>query len=64
VGASGGWCNVTVDGAARGATPVAGIELPAGPHRVSCVTSDGKTQTASVNVSADGTTRYRFTIAP
>ncbi|HEX7664433.1 MAG TPA: serine/threonine-protein kinase, partial [Polyangiaceae bacterium] len=34
VGASGGWCNVTVDGAAKGATPVAGLDLPAGPHKV------------------------------
>jgi serine/threonine-protein kinase len=64
VGAAGGWCNVTVDGAARGATPVAGIELGSGPHRITCATSDGKTQVATVTVTADATTRYRFTIAP
>jgi hypothetical protein len=63
VGAAGGWCNVTVDGAVRGATPVAGIELPSGPHRVSCASPDGKTQIATVNVAVDATTRYRFTIA-
>lgn len=62
VGASGGWCNVTVDGAARGATPVAGVELPAGSHRVTCTTAEGKTQTATVNVPADGTARYKFTL--
>jgi serine/threonine-protein kinase len=62
VGASGGWCNVTVDGAARGATPVAGIELGAGAHRVTCTTAEGKTQTATVNVPADGTARYKFTL--
>jgi serine/threonine-protein kinase len=62
VGASGGWCNVTVDGTARGATPVAGVELSAGPHRVTCTTADGKTQTASVTVPADGTARYKFTL--
>ena len=62
VGASGGWCNVTVDGAARGATPVAGVELSAGTHRVTCTTADGKSQAASVVVPADGTARYKFTL--
>ena len=63
VGASGGWCNVTVDGVARGATPIAGIDVSAGPHRVMCATADGKSQTAMVSVAADGTTRYRFALA-
>jgi serine/threonine-protein kinase len=62
VGAAGGWCNVTVDGVARGATPVAGIDVSAGPHRLACATSDGKSQSATVTVTADGTTRYRFTL--
>jgi serine/threonine protein kinase len=62
VGASGGWCNVTVDGVARGATPVAGIDLSAGPHRVTCALSDGKVQVATVVVPADATTRYRFAL--
>ena len=62
VGAAGGWCNVTVDGAARGATPVAGLELSAGTHRVTCTTSDGKVQSATVTVPADGTARYKFTL--
>ena len=62
VGASGGWCNVSVDGAARGATPVAGLELPAGIHKVTCTTPDGKTLQASVTVPADGTARYKFAL--
>ena len=62
VGAANGWCNVTVDGAARGATPVAGVELSAGPHRVTCTTAEGKAQSATVVVPADGTARYRFTL--
>jgi serine/threonine-protein kinase len=62
VGASGGWCNVSVDGVTRGATPVAGVELPAGAHRVTCTTAEGKTQTATVNVPADGTARYKFSL--
>ena len=62
VGASGGWCNVTVDGAARGATPVAGLELPAGPHKISCTTPDGKVRDATVTVPAGDTARYKFTL--
>jgi eukaryotic-like serine/threonine-protein kinase len=62
VGATGGWCNVTVDGAAKGATPVAGIELSAGPHRVTCTSPEKGTMTATVVVPADGTARYRFTL--
>ncbi len=62
VGASGGWCNVSVDGTPRGATPVAGLDLPAGPHRVTCVTGEGKTQTATITVTADATARYKFTL--
>ena len=62
VGASGGWCNVTVDGAPRGATPVAGVELSAGAHRVTCTTAEGKTQSATVTVPVDGTARYKFSL--
>lgn len=63
VGASNGWCNVAVDGTPRGATPVAGIELPAGVHKVTCTTADGKTMNASVTVQGDGAvTRYKFAL--
>ncbi len=62
VGAAGGWCNVTVDGAARGATPVAGLELPAGPHKITCTTPDGKVRDATVTVSVGDTARYKFTL--
>ncbi len=62
VATSSGWCNVSIDGAAKGATPVAGIELPAGPHKVTCTTAEGKVQSATVNVPADGTARYRFNL--
>ena len=62
VGASGGWCNVTVDGTARGATPVAGLELAAGTHRVTCTTAEGKAQSATVTVPVDGTARFKFTL--
>ena len=63
VGASGGWCNVSVDGVPRGATPVAGIELSAGPHRVTCTPGDGKpAQTATVVVPANDTARQKFSL--
>jgi eukaryotic-like serine/threonine-protein kinase len=62
VGASGGWCNVTVDGKGQGATPVAGVDLSAGSHKVTCTTPDGKVQTANVNVAPNDTTRYRFSL--
>jgi serine/threonine-protein kinase len=62
VGASGGWCNVSVDGAGKGPTPLAGIELASGPHRVTCTTGEGKTQSTMVNVPIDGTARYKFTL--
>ena len=62
VGASGGWCNVTIDGSPRGATPVAGIEVAAGPHRVTCSPPEKPPLTATVVVPADGTARYRFTL--
>jgi len=62
VGASGGWCNVIVDGAPRGATPVAGLELSAGPHKVTCTTPDGKVHNATVTVSTGDTARYKFSL--
>ena len=62
VGASGGWCNVSVDGVARGATPVAMGQITAGAHRLACTTPEGKTMTASVSVVPDSTTRYKFSI--
>jgi eukaryotic-like serine/threonine-protein kinase len=62
VGVSPGWCNVTVDGVARGATPVAGIELSAGNHRVVCTPPDHAPLVANVSVPADGTARYRFNL--
>jgi serine/threonine-protein kinase len=62
VGAQGGWCNVSVDGAPKGPTPLAGIELSSGPHRVTCTTGEGKTLSTSVNVPIDGTARYKFNL--
>jgi serine/threonine-protein kinase len=62
VGASPGWCNVSVDGVARGPTPLAGLELSAGSHRVVCAPPDHPAMSTTVAVAADGTTRYRFAL--
>ena len=62
VGASNGWCNVTVDGQGRGATPIAGLELAAGSHKVTCTTADGKALSAVVSVPPDGVARYKFAL--
>jgi serine/threonine-protein kinase len=62
VGASNGWCNVSVDGVSRGPTPLAGLELTAGPHRVTCVPPDRPAMSANVTVPTDGTARYKFTL--
>ncbi len=58
--ASPGWCSLSVDGVSRGVTPVASFELPAGPHRLDCVTPSGKTRSASITVAEGTATHYRF----
>ena len=40
----------------------AGLELSAGPHKVTCTTADGKAQNAVVTVPADGVARYKFSL--
>jgi hypothetical protein len=62
VSAHGGWCNIAIDGAARGPTPVAGIVLSAGPHSVTCTPEGGKTMAATVKVEPDATARFAFSI--
>jgi serine/threonine-protein kinase len=62
VGASGGWCNVSIDGSSKGPTPLAGVELSSGPHRVTCTTAEGKSHSATVVVPIDGTARYKFSL--
>jgi len=64
VSASGGWCLVSVDGAAKGPTPVAGMELPVGAHKVTCAPEGKPPMTAMVNVGVGETARYRFTLTP
>jgi serine/threonine-protein kinase len=60
--ASPGWCSVSVDGVARGVTPMNGFEAPAGAHRVECVPPIGKPRSASVTVPEGATGRHAFTL--
>jgi serine/threonine-protein kinase len=63
VGAKGGFCNVTVNGASVGPTPVE-VPVQSGTVRVSCKTADGKTLSSSVTVNPGETGRVGFTITP
>jgi serine/threonine protein kinase len=60
--ASPGWCSVSVDGVARGVTPVAWFEVSAGPHRIDCVPPSGKIQTATVTTFEGSSARHAFTL--
>jgi len=60
VATANGWCNVAIDGAARGPTPIANIELSSGAHKVTCTTADGKVQTLPATITPNGTTRLKF----
>jgi len=62
VAARGGWCNVAIDGASRGPTPVAGVVVSAGTHTVTCTPEGGRPLSASVKVETDATARYSFVI--
>ncbi len=60
--ASPGWCTITIDGTERGPTPIAAIELPAGPHQISCKPQSGKARVASVIVQEGAASKYRFAL--
>jgi serine/threonine-protein kinase len=62
VSASPGWCSVSVDGVARGVTPLASIEVPAGAHRVDCVPPSGRARAASVTVGEGTLARHKFAL--
>jgi len=55
-----GWCAISVDGSPRGVTPLATFELPAGAHKIACVSPDGKTKAASVIVTEGSETHHQF----
>jgi serine/threonine-protein kinase len=63
VAAKGGFCNVTVNGAAYGPTPTQAT-VPAGTARVSCKPADGPAQSQAVVVAAGQIARVSFKLDP
>jgi eukaryotic-like serine/threonine-protein kinase len=62
VNAAPGSCAITVDGRERGTTPLASLDLPAGPHQLVCKAQAGKPRTATVTVLDGATSKYRFAL--
>jgi len=62
VTAAPGVCQLAVDGKDRGATPVVGLDLPAGPHLLECKPAKGKLRTSSITVQDGATSRYKFAL--
>ncbi len=61
VGARGGFCNVTINGASYGPTPTQAT-VPAGTARVTCTPEGGGAMAQAVQVEAGGTARVGFVI--
>ena len=55
------WCTVTVDGVGRGQTPVVGLSLPPGSHRIACINPERGTQERSVTLGPGQDLRVRIT---
>jgi eukaryotic-like serine/threonine-protein kinase len=62
VTASPGWCSVSIDGVARGMTPMKGFEVRPGTHRVECVPPSGKPRSATVTVADGRMAREAFSL--
>ncbi len=62
IGASPGWCSVTIDGMKRGPTPLPAIDLSSGLHVIRCDSPSGKSKTDSIYIKDGATARHRFTI--
>ena len=62
VTASPGACQLAVDGKALGLTPVAGIDLPLGPHQLRCETATGKIKATSVTIQEGASSRIKLAL--
>ncbi len=60
VSAQPGWCALAVDGKEKGPTPVAGLVLAAGPHKLECRTPKGALKSGTATVQDGAITRYKF----
>lgn len=62
VTAAPGWCTLSIDGKDKGPTPIAGIDLSAGMHTLTCKTPAGKTKSMVVNVLEGQTAKQKFAL--
>ena len=62
VAASPGWCSISVDGVKQGDTPIAGLSLSAGSHRVDCSPPKGKLRSVTLTIQDGTTAKYRFSL--
>jgi hypothetical protein len=58
--ASPGVCTIYVDGANKGTTPIATIDVPTGMRQIKCELSNGKSKATTVIVTDGATARYKF----
>jgi serine/threonine-protein kinase len=57
-----GWCSVSIDGVARGVTPIDSMDVPSGAHRIDCVPPTGKPRIATVSVSEGAAAHHAFAL--
>ena len=62
IGASPGWCTISVDGMKRGPTPLPPIDLSPGLHVIRCDAPSGRSKTDSIYIKDGATARHRFTV--
>jgi serine/threonine-protein kinase len=62
IGASPGWCMIYIDGVPRGPTPIAALDLPAGPHVVRCDPPKGRAKTTTIAVQEGAVSRFKFAL--
>lgn len=63
LGASPGWCVITIDGQSRGPTPLPPLNLSVGLHSVTCTPPGGKPHAMTISAVEGATNRYKFTLA-
>ncbi len=63
VGAKGGFCNVTINGASFGATPVE-ASVQSGTVRVSCKPANGPAMSQAIQVAPGETGKVSFKVDP
>jgi hypothetical protein len=62
IGASPGWCTVSVDGVKQGPTPLPALDLAAGLHQLRCESPSGRAKTATITIQDGATARYKFSV--